>query len=72
MQSKPSVWCANPPNCLPRPQGMLALHDALVALFEDNEVVAVKHHPLLAEWAPYVDGVFEPLIRRHERLFSPP
>lgn len=32
------------------PQGFLAVKDVLVAMFEKNQVVVLKPHPMQAKW----------------------
>lgn len=43
-------------------QGFLTFKDALFALFERGEVVAVKPHPIMKQWTPYMRHVLQPLV----------
>ncbi|MEW5311995.1 MAG: hypothetical protein WDW38_003660 [Sanguina aurantia] len=43
--------------------GFLAVKDVLVALFEKNQVVLLKPHPMQAKWQALADHALEPLIR---------
>lgn len=45
-----------------RLQGFLTFKDALFALFERGEVVAVKPHPIMKQWTPYMRHVLQPLV----------